>query len=1058
MRYVLAVLFFWGSTILFAQENSLYPISNADELSSLRQTSNLSGKQFVLSNHIFLNASGNTSSWTPIGNDTHPFSGDLSGGGYFIYGLNVTDQPCAGLFHTLSDASIGRLTFINSHLHTHMNDAPAAVVSCYSRHSNITEITALKTYAITEGDHSVVSGVVGRADEQTRIQQTFIAGSLSSSGQDAYAGGTLGEGVYTKVEETVNAADLYTSGPTAHAGGGIGRSNGKIRLLRSLNTGTIVASGSGASVSPSVGQAVFSEIGIVLNTANLTATGSRGKVSGGFGNGWEIQCHEAINTGTLSLQNGNRIGGISADLADADINTVMNFGDIYATAYNTEAAGILTNMLTTGNYYEFIDPDPLTSEIVGRERHTSVLLALNAGNIRLEAMSGQAGGIFVNSMVVNFTGSPSTTVNITQTLNTGKVVAAGGSHLVDFTSSAFAEKVTAQYNYWVLPKSGAGYTPANSLKNTTQLEGFNQQQWRYGNAHQYPMLKKLDPLVQDLFRMGADFNVNKSEYAFPEKNSSQSMFISGLWRLIDGTKPFLNVSDEATLAAQEMGIDIGIPCGKDGFACTPWMPPTTEPATTEPATTEPATTEPATTEPATTETATTEPATTEVFIIPTSETTSEPPSMTNSPDVCKPVEGQAIFQAYDADTQSIYGVVYTETEPEQLQLVHYLSDGGLDSTFGNCGVLSYRIPIHFAQDNISAGLWHTIKGNHAIYLPLVTDESFSILQLPLPEMNTVMESSMNAELLESYLGSGIVRDIKAQQYSVFFGGLIQSILLLGRYSIDDGGYVLSPLSAGEVYTLLPEKDTVFVAGQINQQAMMQRYNASTLMLDTGFGMNGVVTPVSGPNSTNSVGKALAIHDGLVYIAIASEDSKDLLVYRYGKNGIKDDSFEISVNTGEKSLSARVTLLVKDNFVRVIKQVEKVGEVGEVGEVEEVESQQLFIGTYDKTGHSYDEFLWDSGLTKIALYGEADNENNQYFIGTQPDGTLKLVSIPLPVMPFTETTNTGYKSINWENVRKNAFWAIGVTGGCLSFSAFLYCHIALLANYALYRRKEIESPP
>ncbi|WP_434000079.1 hypothetical protein, partial [Endozoicomonas sp.] len=653
-------------------------------MSSLRQTSNLSGKQFVLSNHIFLNASGNTSSWTPIGNDTHPFSGDLSGGGYFIYGLNVTDQPCAGLFHTLSDANIGRLTFINSHLHTHMNDAPAAVVSCYSRHSNITEITALKTYAITEGDDSVVSGVVGLADEQTRIQQTFIAGSLSSSGKDAYAGGTLGEGVYTQVEETVNVADLYTSGPTAHAGGSIGSSRGKVRLLRSLNTGTIVASGRGASVSPSVGQAIFSEIGMVLNTANLTATGAGGSTSGGCGYGWEVQCHEVINTGTLSLHNGNRIGGISADLADADINTLMNFGDIYATANNTEAAGILARMLLTGNYHKFIDLN--TSEVVSKGRHPSVSLALNAGNIRLESESGQVGGIFVNSF-----GNSDTTVNITQTLNTGSVVGAGGSNLVDFTSTEFAEKVTAQYNYWVLPKSGAGYMPANILKNTTQLEGFNQQQWRYGNAHQYPMLKKLDPLMQDLFRMGADFNVNKSEYAFPEKNSSQSMFISGLWRLIDGTKPFLNVSDEATLAAQEMGIDIGIPCGKDGFACTPWMPPTTEPATTEPATTEPATTEPATTE---------------VFIIPTSETTSEPPSMTNSPDVCKPVEGQAIFQAYDADTQSIYGVVYTETEPGQLQLVHYLSDGGLDSTFGNCGVLSYRIPIPFAQDNISAGLWH----------------------------------------------------------------------------------------------------------------------------------------------------------------------------------------------------------------------------------------------------------------------------------------------------------------------------------------------------------------
>lgn len=168
-------------------EDGFYLISAAPALHWVSEQVNsgaVESMNFRLTNDIDLSGEN----WTPIGNDTHPFAGEMDGGRHTISNMIVEVQDVAGLFGTATAAN----------LHDLLIDATCSVKGARYSGGLIGHTTGSYTTSITnvgtmcsvtcEGSGSnAAAGIIGNANagNVTNITACFSTGRIESAGDVA---------------------------------------------------------------------------------------------------------------------------------------------------------------------------------------------------------------------------------------------------------------------------------------------------------------------------------------------------------------------------------------------------------------------------------------------------------------------------------------------------------------------------------------------------------------------------------------------------------------------------------------------------------------------------------------------------------------------------------------------------------------------------------------------------------------------------------------------------------------------------------------------------------
>ena len=261
---------------------SPYQIENGAQLAWLADTVNnaASGAKFYAELTDDIDLGGNP--FTPIGKDSHEFSGVFDGKGYTVSGLKVTDVADAGLFGTAKDATIRNVVVRGNVTGT---DNAAGILA------------KAKTTACTIencGNEAVVN-------------------VIKSGG--GYAGGILGYAITsTTVTNCYNSSAVTSKGNTSYS-----RASGIVGYL----------SGNGSA-----------KITTCYNTGKVTSDGYAAGVFGGYG-GFSLTVSNCYNTGSISNTNKSKAGAFTTSTSDTATNSFYLKDSIPEDA-NTNGATPLT--------------------------------------------------------------------------------------------------------------------------------------------------------------------------------------------------------------------------------------------------------------------------------------------------------------------------------------------------------------------------------------------------------------------------------------------------------------------------------------------------------------------------------------------------------------------------------------------------------------------------------------------------------------------------------------------------------------------------------------------
>ncbi|WP_027400042.1 GLUG motif-containing protein [Anaerovorax odorimutans] len=261
-------------------EGNPYIIKTAEQLAYLAQQvkdgTDYAGKYFELQNDIVLNenvlngagelnAEGTT--WTPMGNEAHHFTGNFNGRGHSIKGIYIKDGSLSyvGLFGYTDNATIENLHIEDSYIYG-------------------------KNY---------VGGVVGRNDSGS-ISNCSNSGTIDG---DTNVGGVAGYNIRGSISNSSNSGKINARGATAnYAGGIIGWNNINGSISNCSNSGKI----NGAR--NNIGGITGANRGSISNSSNSGTVKGNGNVGGvvGYNEGGSIS--NSSNSGTVS--GSESIGGV----------------------------------------------------------------------------------------------------------------------------------------------------------------------------------------------------------------------------------------------------------------------------------------------------------------------------------------------------------------------------------------------------------------------------------------------------------------------------------------------------------------------------------------------------------------------------------------------------------------------------------------------------------------------------------------------------------------------------------------------------------------------------
>jgi filamentous hemagglutinin family protein len=273
-----------------------------------------------------LDASGIVN-WTPIGNDSTKFTGNIDGLGHTIDGLTIDDNTLtrAGLFGETNGATIKNIGLTN------------------------VNISATKQYAR-------VGGLIGH-NGGTTVSNSYTTGNITG-GYDAYVGGLVGYNTGgSTIEYTYSAASVIGDGRTGGLVGDNVNSNNFIK--NSYATGSVTTGGTGGGL---VGRNYGGTISNSYATGSVTA-------GGGMGMGF-VQGLVGSNVNNGTVENSfwdTETSGVSADdnidgtegLTTAEFanSTIFTEGANWATyiwGFGTPSGGATVKGYEVGQGYPYL--------------------------------------------------------------------------------------------------------------------------------------------------------------------------------------------------------------------------------------------------------------------------------------------------------------------------------------------------------------------------------------------------------------------------------------------------------------------------------------------------------------------------------------------------------------------------------------------------------------------------------------------------------------------------------------------------------------------------------
>jgi len=276
----------------------------------------------------------NSLKWTPIGSEDSPFKGVFDGGNRTIKGIFIdTDQGFQGLFGSIDSAIVKKINLAECHItagdYIINNDNNGGIVG-YCKNGIIEECTFS---GILNNNGSAAGGIVGKVEgSNARISSCSNLGVIESS-QGIRIGGIVGFNMYGLINDCSNSG--IVSGPARYIGGIAGQ-NYNVTMRNCFNSANISGT---FLIGGLVGVNMTSLVSNCFNTGDISGYTDENEDIGygayiggiaGSNDGTLINCYNAGNINTPSLECGSRIGGV------VGYNTSTTFSGITST-------GIITN-------------------------------------------------------------------------------------------------------------------------------------------------------------------------------------------------------------------------------------------------------------------------------------------------------------------------------------------------------------------------------------------------------------------------------------------------------------------------------------------------------------------------------------------------------------------------------------------------------------------------------------------------------------------------------------------------------------------------------------------
>ena len=343
----------WAGT---GTESDPYQISDAEKLTALQTQVNDKGFSYM-GKYFALPANGTitlTGEWTPIGNDTATFSGNIEGNNATINGLSVTRNDSAGLFRGLSPR--GTTTYIRNltisgtatSAYGHAGGLTAGVDAGNFTLSNITTNVAVSA---PRGSAGGLIGYAGAPDGGARALYIKVVsctnkGTITGTTAGGIAGATDISNNARSQFDLQNCRNNGSVTGAVRAGGMLGGSAGS-QAVGCENSGVIVATGERAQAG-GISATTLQLAERCVNTGTVSGTFAGGIAYDLPINGKATRCrNEGSVTGT-NLAAGIVVHGATARGGyDAGVSFSCNFGVITAPkAYGIASRGIVKNSFT----------------------------------------------------------------------------------------------------------------------------------------------------------------------------------------------------------------------------------------------------------------------------------------------------------------------------------------------------------------------------------------------------------------------------------------------------------------------------------------------------------------------------------------------------------------------------------------------------------------------------------------------------------------------------------------------------------------------------------------
>ncbi|GAP72061.1 hypothetical protein SAMD00024442_23_19 [Candidatus Symbiothrix dinenymphae] len=319
-------------------------------------------------------------SFTPLGNNSLPFTGIFDGGGKELENLKIekTGEDYVGLFGRISTGRVENLSLVSgtvtgrSSVGGVVGSSGGTIISCHNRGVTVSgsaayiggvvgsstgTITTCNNYTAVSGGNSFIGGVVGASDGT--ITTCYNNATVSGGG---LVGGVVGSSTGTITGSYNDGVSVIGTG--SNVGGVVGEADGSIINCRnraavsgvgniggvagaSTNNTTITDSrnegGSVVGTGDRVGGVVGSTyIGSITNCRNDATVSGKGWVGGVVGSS-SADITDSRNEGVSVVGTGDRVGGVVGS-TDGNITTCYNTAKVRG---DTHIGGVVGSTLGT---------------------------------------------------------------------------------------------------------------------------------------------------------------------------------------------------------------------------------------------------------------------------------------------------------------------------------------------------------------------------------------------------------------------------------------------------------------------------------------------------------------------------------------------------------------------------------------------------------------------------------------------------------------------------------------------------------------------------------------